>query len=179
MSPSAVISSYPSPRFQKSASTTTDITLTETISEDNKDVLIERLNDLVQRLSKDHTVEDNVVSRLHREVDDMEIVMIKANMSQKMELELGTRTVEPSLPSSNSFFWDPETPTRKISIPRSDSLRRTPPREQRMDTAAATRIAQEAEALAAQLSKSIAELQQRREEADVRREELNARGPSS
>jgi hypothetical protein len=163
MSSSTTVSSYPSPRFQKVVPAVAVDT-----SEDNKDVLIERLNDLVQRLSTDHSLEDRVVSRLHKEMDNIEIVMIKADVTQKLDSEQAGKKGGRSVSEGNTSFWGSKTPSRKVSIPKSESPSRTPRKEvERMSTDVAARIAQEAEALATSLSKSIVELQLRREEADV------------
>jgi hypothetical protein len=161
MSPSAILSSYPSPRFQKVAPLVAD-TLAN-----NKDVLIERLNDLVQRLSTDQSLDDRVVSKLHSEVDNFEIVMIKADISQKLDKELAAGKGGNLFSERNGGFRTPKTPTRKVSISMPDSVSKSPPKKEEVNTEVATRIAQEAEALATQLSKSISDLQQRREEADV------------
>jgi hypothetical protein len=137
------------------------------ISEDNKDVLIERLNDLVQRLSTDHSLEDKVVSRIHREMDNIEILMLKADVAPIISNELATKKGEIFFPEQNNGFWRPKTPTRKVSIPMPASSSVSVPKEERMSTAVATQVAKEAEELATQLSRSIAELHQRKEEADV------------
>jgi hypothetical protein len=163
ISPSMTVSSYPSPRFQKVIPVAAD-TL-----EDNKDVLIQRLSDLVQRLLTGHPLEDKVVSTLHREMDNIEILMIKADISQKTDNEMASKKGERPVSEGNSTFWRPKTPTRKVNIAKSESPLKTFPKkeEETMSPDIATKIAQEAEALATSLAKSITELQQRREEADV------------
>ncbi|TVY73612.1 hypothetical protein LSUE1_G005204 [Lachnellula suecica] len=52
------------------------LTSQDDLTQDNKDVLIERLNDLVQRLSKHGaSIEDNAVTNIHHMVDGIETLM--------------------------------------------------------------------------------------------------------
>ncbi|KAG9235483.1 hypothetical protein BJ875DRAFT_459083 [Amylocarpus encephaloides] len=157
------LTSYPSPRFQKP----TPIPLSSEITEDNKDVLIERLNDLVLRLSKEHSLEDKVVTKIHKEVDGIEGLLKGDSSSRKTSAGLNLE-VESRWDGSDTF-WGPITPTRSIrmTIPMKASAQKEVELEEKsMSPKIAARIAKEAEELATSLAKGVAELQTRREEAD-------------
>jgi len=88
------------------------------VSQDNKDVLIERLNDLVSLVSKSSSLEDGAVSAIHSEVDRIEKLIRESALSPKspkMPQKSSIKT-EPSTPKSSDVFWGPPTPTRSMSM---------------------------------------------------------------
>lgn len=185
-SPTSTIFAEPSP------------TPSQDLTQDNKDVLIERLNDLVVRLSKDSSVEDGVVSAIHTGVDRIELLL--------KNREKGAHKKSPS-PGSDTF-WGPITPTRNVRMrfPESPSSRYSLTREASfansefngreqlpgsptshrqsitheatMSAERAIEIAKSAEDLASKLSATVAELQVRREESDVSFTNIQSFSPS-
>jgi len=135
------------------------------LTQDNKDVLIERLNDLVLRLSKDNSVEDSTVSAIHTEVDRIEALLKESDGQHKKSPSAGSdiRT------SGEDNFRAPLTPTRSLRMrfPDPPPTRRSVVHEAPMSSEYAIEIAKSAEELALKLSVTVAELQLRREEADV------------
>ncbi|RDL39016.1 Uncharacterized protein BP5553_03356 [Venustampulla echinocandica] len=135
----------------------------EDLTEDNKDVLIERLHDVVLRLSKDNSLENTTIAAIHHKVDEVEILMRE-----------GSRRKSPSL-RSGSFgsareddtFWGPRTPTQSLRMRLPEMVKTSPQSIRDVEmTTKAIQIARDAEQLTSQLSKAIAELQIRREESD-------------
>jgi len=159
-------SSPTSSRFPESPPSQDDLT------QDNKDVLVERLNDLVQRLSKHGaSVEDKAVTNIHHLVDGIETLMREKpkvlNLDDMdIESENGDTREQDSL-------WRPalpRSPIQNIRMRLPDSWRSPQPSAspiQEINTSKAADIAREAEELASQLAKTVAELQIRREESDV------------
>jgi hypothetical protein len=139
------------------------------LAQDNKDVLIERLNDLVLRISKDSSLDDSIVSAIHTGVDRIEMLMKGRENGQKSP----QANSEPKLSNSNTgdTLWGPSlTPTRNVRMRFPDSPtspRLSVVRQPEITTERAVKLAKEAEELASRLSKTVAELQVRKEESDV------------
>lgn len=136
------------------------------LAEDNKDVLIERLNDLVVRLS-DSSLEDRTISAIHTDVDRIETLIRYRGTHQSPPVGSDSKASKGSV---EDVFWRPLTPTRNISMRMPDSP--TSPRHfiqyaAQMSTQRAIDLATSAEELASKLSETVAELQVRKEESDV------------
>jgi hypothetical protein len=140
------------------------------LAQDNKDVLIERLNDLVVRLSKDGSLEDSAVSAIHTGVDQIELLMkSKEKGSHRKSPSVGSET-RVQKGSGEDIFWGSLSPTRSVRMRFPDSptsphhsVHHVPP----MNAQRAIELAKEAEELASRLSTTVAELQVRKEESDV------------
>ena len=156
-------------------------TSNQDLTQDNKDVLIERLNDLVFRLFKDSSVEDSIVSAIHTRVDGVELLLKNKEIERhKKSTSLGN---EISSESGEDPFWGPLTPTRngRILFPESPTSPRhsreattgKEPRPSSYSREAAIgierviEIAKSAEELASKLKVTVAELQVRKQESDV------------
>jgi hypothetical protein len=147
----------------------------EDINEDSKDVLMDRLNDLVSRLAGSHSIEDDTVTAIHSEVDKIELIL------RKGERHLSPFSEDPygimNAPRDPEHFWGPSLSPSRPSLSPSQSLRmRLPPKLQssaqghrgkEMTAEVAMKIAKEAEELATTLSETVDELLLRKEEADV------------
>ncbi|TVY57398.1 hypothetical protein LCER1_G000821 [Lachnellula cervina] len=158
-------SSPTSSRYAESLSGQDDVT------QDNKDVLLERLNDLMQRLTKNGPpIEDKAVTNMHHLVDGIETLMReKPQLPNLDDFDTGSESGDSK---EQDRLWAPSiprSPIQNIRIRLPDSWRDPPPSappKQEMTTSKATEIAEAAEELAAQLAKTAIELQIRREESD-------------
>ncbi|CZT44095.1 uncharacterized protein RSE6_04220 [Rhynchosporium secalis] len=135
------------------------------ITEDSKDVLIERLNDLVLRLSKVSLLEDGAFSAIHKEVETIELLVDgveKSNSpSQLLRADSGY--------SEADDFWGPSTPTRniKIRLPVMSTYKLPSPKlASKSKPDKAIEVAQAAEELSAKLSCTLAQLINRKVESD-------------
>jgi len=148
-----------------------DSSPSQDLTQDSKDVLIERLNDLVLRLSKAETVEDGAVTAIHSEVDKIELLLKGGEKHQKSERHSRNQS-SGSKALDDDSFWGPATPTQNIKMRFPDmsagNSRQSSYHESRMSPAKAVELAQAAEDLASKLSVTVAELQARKEESDVR-----------
>jgi len=147
----------------------------EDINEDSKEVLMERLNDLVSRLSESHSIEDDTVTAIHSEVDKIELILRKGerHLSPFLEDPYGIMNA----PRDPEHFEASSLSPSRPSLSPSQSLRmRFPPKPQssaqdhrgkEMTAEVATKIAKEADELAITLSETVDELLLRKEEADV------------
>ena len=163
------------------------------LTQDNKDVLIERLNDLVSRLSLDSSVEDGIVSAIHGGVDRIEALLKnREKAAHKKSPSIGNEIFGgPLTPTQNLRMHFPETQSPRLSITREESfagsfngleqLNRSPTshrqsvsREAPMGAKRAIEVAKSAEELASKLAVTVAELQVRREESDVSFTEFNS-----
>jgi hypothetical protein len=140
------------------------------IMQDNKDVLLERLSDLVSRISRNNFLENSTVTAIHSEVDRIEMVM------RGKEKPLEDHNVEGTQPkgSEEDTFWRPMTPTRHVKMRMSDTTSNSsysplhPPIQMRCYQA--VEIAKAAEDLSSTLAAAVSELQTRKEESDVGRQ---------
>lgn len=158
-------------QFSSPASTSfVEASPSQDLAQDNKDVLVERLNDLVLRLWKDSSLEDSIVSAIHTGVDQIEVLMkSREKQIEKNSPQIGGEakilTEQPE-----DIFWGPRTPTRNIKMRFADSpnspIHSIRPKQQ-MTAQCAIKLAKEAEGLASRLSASVAQLQVRKEESDV------------
>jgi hypothetical protein len=145
-------------------STFPDSASSHDLTQDNKDVLLERLNDLVLRLSKDDSLEDTTVTAIHSEVDRIE-GHIRVRRRQRIE-DVAAR--------EEDTYWGPLSPSRGVrmrlpnstgSSPRHSILRES---SSQITLSQAAEVAKVAEELASQLTATVGELQTRKEESDVR-----------
>ncbi|TGJ86800.1 hypothetical protein E0Z10_g2006 [Xylaria hypoxylon] len=72
----------------------------EDVTQDSKDVLVQRLNDLVAMLSQQHHVKGESINALHAKVDELENVLYIRDYSSK------SKTWSPRLPSLNPGHGD-------------------------------------------------------------------------
>lgn len=145
----------------------------EDIAQDNKEVLLERLSDLVQRLQDEDHLDNKSAAAFHKRVDEMETIFRSKQ-----------RTLRParSLRSMRSFTSSPNIgPVRDDSM----HLPTTPPMPQRELFGAsshetpeslpnasfkpenAIKLSQQAADLVASLNKAVSEFQERKEETEV------------
>ena len=161
-----------SPNARLSESPTTSI---QDIARDSKDVLVQRLNDLVTRLMAEEGLKDEDITSLHVDVDRMERVM-KKSVGIPQEEAFHERRSPSSIGTlrdhEDDMFWGPPfSPSRKVTMRLPDSpVQASHAKLQRsleMSPKKATLLAQEADALNVQLSKALKELQARKEESNV------------
>ena len=142
-----------------------------TQAQDNKDVLIERLNDLVLRLSKDSSFDDGIVSAIHAGVDKIELLMrSKEKENQKRSPQAGSESRHSRGNSEDIIWGSPLTPSRNIRMRFPDSPASPRPslhRQPQMTADRAIEIAKSAEDLSNNLLATVTELQTRKEESDV------------
>lgn len=137
--------------------------------EDSKDVLIQRLNDLVLRLSTSQEVEDGTITTAHSQVDKIERLLEGEDRPPKPS---HSRSGSDLLKSKEEFdpFWGPATPTHSMKMHLPDMSRSSPRpvlrRSLQMSPAKAIELAQSAEDLASRLVFTVEELQRRKEESD-------------
>lgn len=159
-------SSPTSSRYQESSSDQDNLT------QDNKDVLVERLNDLVQRLSEEGSaVDDKAVTNIHHLVDGIETLMREKpkalpvdesdNESESEDTTGPERLLSPPLPRNPIQHM-------RMRLPDIWTTPQPPvPPQQEVNVSKTVEIAKEAEELALQLTKTLGELQIRKEESDV------------
>lgn len=142
----------------------------EDLTQDSKDVLIDRLSDLVLRLSKVRSLQDGAVSAIHKEVDKIEVLV---NGLEKTNSPSPTLSKEKSgLSSNEDDFWGPRTPTQsmKMRLPilsQSSSPRSVPKPVSEGSPSRVAEVARAAEELAANLASTVEKLLVRKEESDV------------
>jgi hypothetical protein len=142
----------------------------EDLTQDNKDVLLERLNDLVLRLSKDDSLENSSITAIHSHVDKIEVLVQGREAHEKSSQARKELHGSPSLPREEDVFWGSRTPTQnmRMHIPEIPEYARRPTQKEPQTTPAkAIGLAGVAEELAMRLSATVAELQARKEESDV------------
>jgi hypothetical protein len=143
-------------------------------AEDNKDVLIQRLNDLLAKLSHDD-VEDSAITELHRKTDEMETLLKVEQASSSLSSSSSLSDIDEKSQSSlrrdsEDLFWArPLTPTSSfLRRPRTPLHRpHSRPRRSRMTVSRAADIAESVDELNARLVKVIADLQVTRAESNV------------
>jgi hypothetical protein len=168
------ISHFPVLHRQFSSPTSTillESSPSQDLAQDNKDVLIERLNDLVLRLSKDSFLEDSTVSAIHTGVDRIELLMKGKGKENQKKSPLFGSEFKLSEGNAEDVFWGPPlTPPRNVRMRFPDSPtspRHSVHRQPQMSAARVIEIAKSAEDLASKLLATVSELQVRKEESDV------------
>lgn len=165
------------------------------IALDSKDVLLQRLGDLMQRLNSDDTsFKDENLSALHSKVDEMEDVL--EGSPHRTHLRRGNHSPNSSRPMSldldflsgrdTQILWGPATSLSALLRSQVSDLTNAiaeapllkPPAERKpvqirrpkpaISAEDASRIAQEAEELSEHLTSIISRLQSRQEESEVR-----------
>ncbi|PQE11029.1 hypothetical protein CJF31_00000741 [Rutstroemia sp. NJR-2017a BVV2] len=138
-------------------------------AEDNKDVLIQRLNDLLAKLSHDD-VEDSAITELHRKTDEMETLLKVEQASSSPSLsDVDEKSQSPLRRDSEDLFWArPLTPTSSfLRWPRTPLHRpHSRPRRSRMTVSRAADIAESVDELNSRLVKVITDLQVTRAESN-------------
>ena len=133
-------------------------------------MLLERLNDLVLRLSKDNLLENSSITAIHSHVDKIEVLIRAREGHEKSGQVRKEIHGSPSVPREEDVFWGPRTPTQnmRMHIPEIPEYSRRPTQEEpQMTPAKAIDLAGVAEELATRLSATVAELQARKDESDV------------
>ena len=116
------------------------------LAQDSKDVLLDRLSDLVTLLSEGGNLDEVAMTEIHSRVDQIEDVIQRREKSPK--LPRGLKNIhEPTSPRSvEDVFWGPPTPTRSMSM----RLSNAPAQQERyISPFKAIQIANEAENIAA------------------------------
>ena len=138
------------------------------ITQDSKDVLIERLNDLVSRLSKDISLEDSTVDAIHAGVDQIEVLL---HGGDKPRVASGNLESSQAKDMGEDVLWaTPLTPTRNMRMPLADQSAKTSPsftHQPHITIAKVDEMAKAAEDLAMKLAATVLEFQARMREADV------------
>lgn len=143
----------------------------QNLTQDNRDVLIERLSDILASVTKDDSFEDGVITSIHTEVDRIEQIMRVGSRHQSPEkADNIVASVERSY-NDEDVFWGPATPTKNMRMRLPDRLpissRRFIPQTSKMNSTQASELAVVAEKLASRLATTAAEFQTRREESNV------------
>jgi hypothetical protein len=140
---------------------------------DSKDVLVDRLQDLVQRLSNGGDLTDVNIDALHAKVDDMEKILVGEGSLVRR------RRPRPLLPlqqmdstmSSTSSPAEHHARDSLKSMSNNSSADAEPshqPKDNKESAEMAEKLAAESEKLYAEVATVLASLQARREEVDVR-----------
>ncbi|KAM3066789.1 hypothetical protein ACMFMG_011858 [Clarireedia jacksonii] len=135
--------------------------------DDNKDVLIQRLHDLLAKLSHDD-VEDAAITELHRKTDEME-TLLKVEQASPSPSEIDEKSKSPLRRDSEDIFWArPLTPTSTFLRWPKASLQRTRSvsRKSRMSISRAAHIAESVDELNSRLVKVVTDLQITRAESN-------------
>ncbi|OBT85864.1 hypothetical protein VE02_06069 [Pseudogymnoascus sp. 03VT05] len=151
-----------SPQAPRSRDTTEDLT------HDSKDVLIQRLLDLATHLQS-QDLRDGDVSLLHRDADSMERTLRQSPvLRQQPSFQSFTSAGSgASRGGEEERFWQPLSPSLK-SPGRMFDVSRAPSRAGPVNGLSASKsalLAEEAETLLVQLTKTVSELKARREES--------------
>lgn len=142
-----------------------EVSSNEDLTQDSKDILVDRLNDLILQLSNTNSLEDGAVSTIHSQVDKIEQLIRRQNGHTPHQ---SPRYLEAS--REEDTFWGPATPTQnlKMRLPISQiSSYSAVAKEPQMSTAKAGQVAKAAEDLASKMAITFAEMQKRKEESDV------------
>lgn len=98
------------------------------LAQDNKDVLIERLNDLVLRISRDGSLEDDTISAIHSHVDHIESAMHATEKFAHSHVGKSSAKFTKQTPKDNEeYFWgqiSPLSPSRQVTLQLPASPRR-------------------------------------------------------
>ncbi|KFY70306.1 hypothetical protein V499_09280 [Pseudogymnoascus sp. VKM F-103] len=142
---------------------------TEDITHDSKDVLIQRLLDLATHLQS-QDLRDGDVSLLHRDADSMERTLRQSPVLRQQSSFQSFTSVGSGVSrgGEDERFWQPLSPSMK-SPGRMFGVSRAPSRAGPVGGLSATKsalLAEEAEALLVQLTKTVSELKERREESE-------------
>lgn len=143
----------------------------EDLTQDSKDVLIDRLNDLVARLSKVPALKDRTVSSIHSEVDKIELLLGGAEKVYSPRHSRQTSS-HSNAQYETEPFSGPPNPTQSMKMrfppmPWTSPSPRPVPERQPMTPEKALEIAKNAQDLVLKLSATLKELQLRKEESDV------------
>ncbi|KAI1646488.1 uncharacterized protein F4817DRAFT_359310 [Daldinia loculata] len=157
----------------------------ESVVQDSKDVLVQRLNDLAAQLSKQDNIQEHNVNTLHTKVDEMEQAL-SARDYPSSRRSLRSRPASLILQDNRSerdSFWGPLTPghtmpsisTTPLPVYASSSTqteespnapRVAVAKGSQMSAAQANRIATEAQNLCKELEEVVSGLRARQEETD-------------
>jgi len=144
-------------------------------AQDNKDVLVQRLNVLAIRLMEEDDLDDEDIIKLHKDVDKLE-QMVDVSMTRSQDNDHHYDEQSPVKEdheegSEDDVFWEPHRPgrnepSREFTMQMPVSLDNNSKTVSNKSTGKAVAIAAEAEALQSQLSKTIKELHLRNEESN-------------
>ncbi|KAI8960525.1 hypothetical protein F5Y11DRAFT_266225 [Daldinia sp. FL1419] len=157
----------------------------DTVVQDSKDVLVQRLNDLATQLSKQDDIQEDNVNSLHAKVDEMEkAVSARDYPSSRRQLRSRpTSLVFQDNRNERDSFWGPLTPghtmpsisttplpTCASTSTQTEASLNAPEvsaaKGSQMSSAQASRIAVEAQNLCKELEEVVSGLRARQEETD-------------
>jgi hypothetical protein len=140
---------------------------TEDLTHDSKDVLIQRLLDLATHLQT-QDLRDGDVSLLHRDADHMERTLRQSPVLRQ-EPSFQSFTSVGSWGGEEERFWQPLSPSLKSPIRMFEAPRAAPKlgAVNGLSASKSALLAEEAEKLLVQLTKTVEELKARREESTV------------
>ena len=141
---------------------------TQDITQDNKDVLIERLNDLVLRLSKSTFLENSTVDAVHAGVDKIELLLDSGEKPHLESVNLESR--QPKEIREDIFWKTPLTPTKNIRMQFPENTFNTSSlstHRPEITLARVDEIAKAAEDLSLKLATTVSELQTRMQDSNV------------
>ncbi|KAL5346070.1 hypothetical protein ACLOAV_009101 [Pseudogymnoascus australis] len=141
---------------------------TEELTHDSKDVLIQRLLDLATHLQS-QDLRDGDVSLLHRDADSMERTLRQSPVLRQAPSfqSFTTAGSGSSWGGEEERFWQPLSPSLKVPS-RIFEVSRAPSRAGPVNGLSASKsalLAEEAEELLVQLTTTVSELKERREES--------------
>jgi hypothetical protein len=154
-----------------------EVAPSQELAQDSKDVLVDRLTDLVSRLSNTNFLKDNAITAIHSEVDKIELLIRRAEKIQRDSgLSRRMPTGDAILSREDDSLWGPMTPSHniKMQLPNSPQrLKRIPSHTTELgnmphssQAEAVVKVAKAAEELAVTLARAVADLQLRRAESD-------------
>ncbi|OTB16343.1 hypothetical protein K445DRAFT_21978 [Daldinia sp. EC12] len=157
----------------------------DSVVQDSKDVLVQRLNDLAAQLSKQDNIQEHNVNRLHAKVDEMEKALSTRDYSpsHRSLRSRPTNLVLQDNRSERDSFWGPLTPghtmpsisttplpTYTTSSTQTEGSFNTPQvaaaKGSQLSSSQASRIAAEAQTLCKELEEVVSGLRARQEETD-------------
>ncbi|KAK6955804.1 hypothetical protein Daesc_003448 [Daldinia eschscholtzii] len=158
----------------------------DSVVQDSKDVLVQRLNDLAAQLSKQDNIQEHNVNRLHAKVDEMEKALSTRDYSPSHRplRSRPTNLVLQDNRSERDSFWGPLTPghtmpsisttplpTYTTSSTQTEGSFNTPQvaaaKGSQLSSSQASRIAAEAQTLCKELEEVVSGLRARQEETDA------------
>ena len=166
---------FSSPTSKTFSVSETSLPQDQDLTQDSKDVLVERLNDLVLRLSNANSLGDHAITSIHSEVDKIELLIHGSERHQRgKNLSGETMAKDEKGQMESDGFWGPLSPSQNIRmrLPNSPPIPRNAhnnffSRDPGITPAQVIKIAKAAEDLASKLSTAVTELELRKEESDV------------
>jgi hypothetical protein len=155
------------------------------ITRDSKDVLVQRLNELAERLSRQNHVKDQIINVLHTKVDELEDVLRATSYSSKNKKKTRSLSTRSDERDGSDFSGEAPHPAELLlsDVSSLSSPTRASPsakteighggnpkaerRDSRMTVAQAERVIAEAQNLHKDLETVISNLRDRQEETEA------------